>query len=110
MDATPDDSANVVSLPVRPRPALGDLMLVEPPRTACSHYPGRFIVDKDAGKCTCRDCGEEVSPMYVLERLMHHESLWNRNRDAHHDEMARLSKRVRTKCDHCGQMTRISRR
>ncbi len=38
------------------------------------------------------------------------ESQWMRTRAAHQDEMRRLRERSRTKCDHCGKITRISSR
>ena len=47
--------------------------------------------------------------MFVLESLMHQESRWMRTREAYQEEMKRLDERSRTKCQHCGQMTRISR-
>lgn len=103
--------ADVVDLVVsRKEPPDGRLMLVPPPRAACIHFNTSFEIDKVAGKCTCLGCGEEVSPMFVLERLMHLESQWMRTREAHQQEMLRLKERSRTKCEHCGEMTRISHR
>lgn len=99
---------DVVKLPVKHRPEKGHLMLTPPPLKKCSHYKALFTVDTVAGKCTCRECGEEVSAMYVLERLMEKESQWNRTRIAYQDEMLRLKNRSSTKCQHCKQMTRIS--
>lgn len=102
------DKADVVALPVKHRPEKGNLMLTPPPMKKCSHFRGLFTVDLVAGKCSCRECGDEVSAMFVLEKLMQAESLWNRTREAYQDEMLRLKTRSRTKCQHCGQMTRIS--
>jgi hypothetical protein len=83
-------------------------MLVPPAPAACKHLRASFVVDVKAGKCFCSDCRGEVSPMFVLERLMHEESTWNRTREAYQDEMKRLRDRSRTKCQHCGHLTRIS--
>lgn len=103
------DDATVTALPVKPRPALEDApMLQAVPYSHCKHYLAAFTVDSVAGKCFCKDCGGEVSPMFVLEQLMKQESQWMRTRAAYQDEMQRLAERTRTKCTHCGQITRIS--
>lgn len=99
----------VTQLPVKPKVATGNLMLVPPP-PGCSHFGAGFEVDVDAGKCKCKRCGGEVSPMFVLKMLMQAESRWNQTRESYQEEMKRLRERSRTKCQHCGQMTRISGR
>lgn len=48
--------------------------------------------------------------MFVLKMLMQAESRWNQTRESYQEEMKRLRERSRTKCQHCGQMTRISGR
>lgn len=105
------NEADVLKLPVKPvLPRDGTLFLCPPPITKCQHWRGPFEVDKDAGKCKCLECGEEVSPIFVLMQLMHKESRWARTREAYLDEMKRLNERSSTKCQHCGKMTRISHR
>lgn len=100
-------SDNISTLPIPPRP--GDQPFLMPvPSTKCQHLRVSFEVDVKAGKCFCGACGEEVSPMYVLEMLMHEESRWRRAEAEYHDNMRRLKERSRTRCQHCGQMTRIS--
>ena len=102
---------DVTKLPIRnKRKDDGRLFLVPPPYEKCKHYRGPFEVDEDAGTCKCLECGEDVSPMFVLKRLMSQESRWNRARENYKDEMKRLAERSKTKCEHCGKMTRISRR
>lgn len=103
--------SEVLELPVKysPRPD-GSLMLVPPPVGACQHFNGPFEVDEKSGDCKCLKCGERVTPIFVLKQLMRMESQWMRTRDAYQDEMKRLKERSRTKCQHCGQMTRISYR
>ena len=98
----------IITFPVKPRDK-NDLFLVPPPFTKCKHYQGPFEIDRDAGKCVCKTCGEEVSPMLVLERRMNQESRWMQSRANHKLEMERLEKRLRTKCVHCGKTTTISR-
>lgn len=103
--------SDVVQLKTERRtPPDGKLMLVPPPFGKCIHFNTSFEIDEDAGKCKCLGCGEEVSPMFVLTALMKLESRWMRTRAAYQDEMARLKARERTKCQHCGEMTRISSR
>lgn len=112
MDLTPiEPHANVIPIGVRPRPnAESGPFLAPPPLDACRHTLGPFEVDVRAGKCTCRKCGGEVSAMFVLEELMRDESRWMRHRQEFIDRMQRLRERSRTKCEHCGAMTRISER
>lgn len=86
------------------------LMLVPPPFGKCHHYDGPFEIDKDAGDGKCLKCGERVTAILILTRLMNKESQWNRTRLAYQDEMKRLNERSRTKCQHCDKMTRISGR
>lgn len=105
-----DVDTNVRILPVKPRPEPEGRYLVEVPITKCQHWRGPFEVDIDAAKCKCLECGEEVSPMFVLENLMKKESRWMQAHDRYQDEQKRLAERSRTKCDHCGQITRISHR
>ena len=102
---------DIPKLPVKnKRDSEGKLFLTAPPHEKCKHLFGSFEVDEDAGKCKCLECGEEVSPMFVLKRLMRQESQWNQTRERYKDEMKRLANRSKTKCDHCGKMTRISRK
>jgi hypothetical protein len=113
MDLPPIDvtGADILKLPVTPRTPVSDERLLHSvPYNACIHFNGPFEVDDKAGKCKCLRCGGEVSPMFVLHELMRQESTWMRTRAAYQDEMKRLDERSSTKCQHCGQMTRISRR
>ena len=107
-----DEGACIVrQLPVERRPDLDDgQYLREVPYSHCRHFRGPFEVDVDAGSARCLQCGETVSPIFVLEQLMKQESWWNRTRRAYQDEMRRLEERSSTKCQHCSLMTRISRR
>lgn len=108
IDVTGD---NILQLPVKQRePVDESRFLVPVPVATCIHFQGPFEVDVDGGKCKCLKCGGEVSPIFVLKQLMHQESRWMRTRAAYLDEMKRLAERSRTKCQHCGEMTKVSRR
>lgn len=93
---------------VQHRDAAEGKFLVLPPPPKCSHWNGPFEVDVKQGKCKCKKCGEEVSPIFVLDQLMRDESTWRQLHVVYQDEMKRLGERRLTKCQHCKQMTRIS--
>ena len=104
-----NSSANIVELKVKPRPSADEGAMLQPvPHSHCRHTYTSFEIDIDAGKCVCKKCGEEVTPIFVLRQLMHMESRWMQTRSAYQDEMKRLDERSRTKCRHCNKMTRIS--
>lgn len=58
----------------------------------------------------CGFCHTRLDPMFVLRLLAREETQWLRTRRAYIDEMKRLNERRRTRCNHCGRMTRISER
>ena|SRR5690242_18491603 len=100
---------NVAVLPVKFKEQPGEdtpFLVVE--HSKCAHF-GPFVVDEKADAVTCKQCGERLSPMYVLKRLAQEETRWHETRAKYQDEMQRLKERRRTKCQHCGEMTRISR-
>ena len=74
---------------------------------ACKHRLFKF--DLALNEVECRDCHEKLSPMWVLSELAKQESIWMSSKQSYQDEMKRLSDRSRTRCDHCGKMTQISR-
>jgi hypothetical protein len=101
---------NILELPVKKlQPLEEQPFLLPPPAAGCGHWRG-FTVDEKAGKCFCRECKGEVSPMFVLGRLMNQESRWRQTLEKYQDAMKRLDERERTKCRHCGKMTPISGR
>lgn len=73
----------------------------------CFHGP--FLIDPEAGEVTCKRCGEKLNPMAVLQRLANKESEYRRVAETYQEQMRRLGERSRTKCQHCGKMTRINR-
>lgn len=102
---------NIVALPANfKEPPAGDRMLAPVDFKRCTHFNTTFQIDVNGGKCVCLGCKEEVSPMFVLEKLMQVESRWMRTRAAYQDEMKRLAERSSTKCRHCGKMTKVSSR
>jgi hypothetical protein len=72
----------------------------------CRHGP--FEVDDKLDEVICGTCKARLNPMHVLRRLANEETQWHFSRRRYVDEMRRLAARSRTKCQHCGQITRIS--
>ena len=69
-----------------------------------------YLIREGETEVECGNCGTRLDPMFVLRNLAKKESDWNRTREVYQEEMARLKDRQRTTCQHCGKMTRISRR
>lgn len=106
MKITIDD--NVTVFPVAPRKSLGDdRVFTTVPLTTCWHK--RYIVDDKAAEVTCADCNEKLNPMWVLQQLCNAENRYHELRARYHEELKRLGERSRTKCQYCGEMTRISK-
>lgn len=79
-------------------------------KSACRHYPGRFIVNESLAEVTCGDCNEKLNPMWVLHQLAVRDHNFAEAHTRYHEQMRRLSERTSTKCRHCGKMTRVSNR
>ena len=71
----------------------------------CSHK--RTTVYEERALVECRDCGAQLDPIWVLTCLAREETRFERKRDDYIKEKEALDKRVRTKCQHCGKITRI---
>lgn len=112
-----DDDENVTKLPVRFKgPGPEGRTLVYPQevgKRACYHQietGAKFIIDQSLAEVECSVCGEKLNPMWVLTRLAAQDNRFQENHTRYQEEMKRLKERSRTKCQHCGEMTRISRR
>lgn len=71
----------------------------------CQHL--HMTVDEDLNTVECADCHEKLNPIAMLRRIAREESRWQRNAEALKDLHRKLDAKVRCKCQHCGQMTRI---
>lgn len=115
---TPGDDKggdNVAKLPVRFKNPLPEARtLVRPwevPKPGvCQHLFAQYIVDEGLAEVECGDCGAKLNPMWVLCRLATEDRRYHEAAKRYHEEMKRLRERTRTKCEHCGRMTCISRR
>lgn len=85
----------------------GEKLLIHKNSYACKHGP--YVIDEALAEVTCEPCGAKMNPIHVLKILANHENRWHQNAENAKAEMERLEQRTRTKCQHCHQMTRISR-
>ncbi|MCB1886600.1 MAG: hypothetical protein KDH20_03235 [Rhodocyclaceae bacterium] len=71
----------------------------------CQHK--HMTMDEDLNTVECDDCGEKLNPVAVLKRFAFEESLWHRRGEELKKLQAALDAKVRCRCQHCGQMTRV---
>lgn len=103
------DDDNIKNLPVKfkePPDAKAFLTLTSSPGE-CRH--GQYEVDSRKPEVECSKCKQKMDPMVVLREMAYKETQWHRTRAFYQEEMKRLEERSRTKCQHCGKLTRISR-
>jgi len=91
-----DDHRNAVISLLERRRHLGE----------CQH--ARLMVDERHALVECLACGEKLNPISVLTRVAREESRLGALIDSYRTARADWEKRQRTKCQHCGRMTRIS--
>jgi hypothetical protein len=112
----PDDAENVTRLPVQFKSQGPEGRTIVAPSEVgragqCSHYYGvKYIVDEAKSHVECSGCGAQLNPMWVLKRLTIKDSTFHEAAKRYQAELAELSERKRTGCEHCGKMTRITRR
>ena len=71
----------------------------------CQHK--HMTVDEELAEVECDDCGAKLNQVAMLLRFAHEESRWSREGERLRELHKELDARVRCKCQHCGQMTRI---
>lgn len=103
---------NIKPLPVRFKkpPGAEDPMLKLVVTGGCNHLGTSYAIREGETEVECVNCGTKLDPMFVLKQLALKESTWNRVRRQYIEDMKRLNERMRTKCESCGHMTRITRR
>jgi ribosomal protein S27E len=100
---------NIVDIPVEFKsPEAKDRFLKRVYTPECRHTTGPFLVDDTLMTVECGTCKKIISPVYVLILLANKETQWHLHREYFDKRVAELAERNRTKCDHCGKMTRIS--
>ena len=71
----------------------------------CNH--NQTVIDEELAMVKCKTCGKELNPIWVLMRFAREDSRYRRNMKANAESEKAYEKRIRTKCQHCGKMTRI---
>ena len=107
------DDDNVTKLPVRFKSPLADERTLMHPwevhkSGVCSHMFVQYIVDPSLAEVECGRCGAKLNPMWVLSHLAVQDRRFQDAAERYREETKRISERQRTKCQHCGKMTRIS--
>jgi len=74
----------------------------------CGHK--NMTVDAELSELVCDDCGDRLNPIAILVRFSHEESRWKWQRDALMEERERIEAKSKCKCQHCGKITKITRR
>jgi hypothetical protein len=71
----------------------------------CQH--NHMTIDDQLWNLKCDDCGASLNPFEALKRLSYEAEKWEQEQKRAVEVRAEIDKRVRCKCQHCGQMTRI---
>ena len=72
----------------------------------CQHI--QLIVDEALNEIECGDCGARLNPVQALIRFAREESRLFRRQAEIRPLLERLEQKIRTKCQHCGKMTRVN--
>ena len=100
-----DESGNVSILPTAKRTKVEVPPLEVVHSYQCRH--GRFLVDEKKAEVECGLCHEKLNPIWVLTQIATDDRILRDRWAGMKAEVQLLTERVRTKCDHCGKMTRI---
>lgn len=65
----------------------------------CFHR--KILVDVEYEKAECEDCGELLSPMWVLTKMMRAEARWKNLRTYYLEAARAFENKRRFKCRHC---------
>jgi len=101
-----DDNVRPFPLAPRERSSEPVLQVVSSTFNACKHT--QFTIDRQLAHVKCRQCGETLDPMFVLLQLASDETMYHQFHKRYEEELSRLRKRQKTKCQHCKRITRIS--
>ncbi|MCC8495780.1 hypothetical protein [Xanthomonas hortorum] len=104
MSRIPTD--NIVQLPKRTKGNVTGPLTVVHNYGGCRH--AHTEVDEKKAEVTCRDCGEKINPIWLLMQLATEDRMLRDRWASMKAELRLMGERVRTKCQHCGQLTRVS--
>lgn len=114
-DDDPPIDPEITKLPVRfkePLPEERSILLAWEAGKGggCTHLFAQYLVSDTDAEVECGRCGTKLNPIWVLVKLAVHDRRMAESQQRYQEEQKRLAERTRTKCQHCGEMTRISRR
>lgn len=99
---------NIVQLPKRRKEEAEGPLTVVHGYGGCQHR--HTEIDEKKAEVTCRDCCEKVNPIWLLMMLATEDRVLRDRWAGMKAELRLMGDRVRTKCQHCGQMTRVKPR
>lgn len=97
----------VTVLPVRKKDTERQFRIVDQFEQKCTHRGVTYEVCDVENEVVCGACRTRLNPIWVLKYLAMEESRFDSSRRAYLEAKKDHEKRVRCKCQHCGQMTRI---
>lgn len=106
MKNSSDDKISPIGIKFK-NPTDAKMFTVVPSYDGCLEHA--YVIDQRAGTIECSQCKKSFDPMWALADLARKESRWMETHDRYKEEMKRLAEREKTTCQHCKQMTRISR-
>ncbi len=71
----------------------------------CPHV--NVLVDENLAYIECAKCGKELNPIQYLAGLARSENSLELRIELLKKQAIKIDDRLRTKCTHCGEMTRI---
>lgn len=84
----------------------GEAIVIEFRRSyKCQHL--RLLIDDDLKEITCGDCKEKLNPFFAISQMMRLVPKWRRIKAASDLAREEAQKKLRTKCQHCKQITTI---
>ena len=72
---------------------------------SCQH--ANVLIDEELSYIECAECGKELNPIKYLAGLAKREKSIEYRLESLRSQEVKIKDRIRTKCNHCGKMTRI---
>lgn len=82
------------------------IQVVERFARKCQH--NKFILDDQLGYVKCGICGEQLNPMWVIQRFADSEHRLFQHLEKLRNLVEVTKGKARCKCEHCGKVTRIA--
>jgi hypothetical protein len=82
-----------------------DLHRTLPP---CDHKHTTYYFTEGEDQVECGKCGVRLDPMFVIVQIAQQDSIHVRNTKEHRAWAAAYEQKKKTKCQHCGRITRVN--